>query len=193
MLTYDYFCFSSDCLDNLVCFQRDALEPVPGCIGAGLAAYDYCIMVENATTLNADADDSMVSPMEEENAMPLGLCEGDCDVDADCLDELVCFQREADEEIPGCADGITGTDYCVKPTEESGDTVFVTAAPTEATSMNVTGVSLFPLVSIAGDADSPMGLCQGVRSAFEIRKVIGYSLLATAHICFLIVSAGLRH
>ena len=29
------FVTDSDCLDELICFQRDYLEPVPGCMGEG--------------------------------------------------------------------------------------------------------------------------------------------------------------
>ena len=31
-----------------------------------------------------------------------GLCEGDCDSDDDCEEDLICYQRDADEDIPGC-------------------------------------------------------------------------------------------
>jgi hypothetical protein len=33
-----------DCVDELICFQRDNVEPVPGCIGIGVPSYDYCIV-----------------------------------------------------------------------------------------------------------------------------------------------------
>jgi hypothetical protein len=37
----------------------------------------------------------------------------DCDVDSDCLGGLTCWQRDGDEEVPGCiGDGQTGFDYC---------------------------------------------------------------------------------
>lgn len=31
-----------DCAEGLSCFQRDDVEPVPGCAGAGVAGWDYC-------------------------------------------------------------------------------------------------------------------------------------------------------
>jgi len=31
-----------------------------------------------------------------------GHCQGDCDFDSDCLGDLVCFKRSADEAVPGC-------------------------------------------------------------------------------------------
>jgi hypothetical protein len=33
----------SDCAPGLKCFQRSALEPVPGCRGTGINNYDYCV------------------------------------------------------------------------------------------------------------------------------------------------------
>lgn len=51
-------------------------------------------------------------------AFPLGLCQGDCDSDAECKDGLVCMQRKADEKIPGCkGNAAKGLDYCVGPPE----------------------------------------------------------------------------
>ena len=50
------------------------------------------------------------------SSFPLGLCEGDCDADADCAGNLECFQRNGDEEVPGCVgSGQTGWDYCYEP------------------------------------------------------------------------------
>ena len=46
---------------------------------------------------------------------PLGMCEGDCDHDPECPN-LLCFQRNADEGIPGCTgSGTSGYDYCYDP------------------------------------------------------------------------------
>ena len=55
---------------------------------------------------------------------PLGLCQGECDTDADCQEGLMCFQRDPDQSVPGCQDGGQGFDsrgdYCVAmPTEET--------------------------------------------------------------------------
>ena len=41
---------------------------------------------------------------------------GDCDRDSHCAEGLVCFQRNGDEEVPGCllgAGAVSGKDYCV--------------------------------------------------------------------------------
>ena len=50
---------------------------------------------------------------------PLAMCEGDCDYDSDCKGDLICFQRDGDESVPGCDDSqyaTTGYAYCVSPT-----------------------------------------------------------------------------
>jgi hypothetical protein len=58
--------------------------------------------------------------------LPLGLCEGDCDSDAQCQSGLVCLQRGPYDPIPGCT-GVDAskTDYCILPQpigeEESND------------------------------------------------------------------------
>jgi hypothetical protein len=39
----------------------------------------------------------------DDTTMPLGQCEGDCDADYDCLDDLICFQRDSFESVPGCS------------------------------------------------------------------------------------------
>lgn len=60
-------------------------------------------------TLAITGDDNV--PPE---AFPMNLCEGDCDEDADCTGNLVCFQRDDGDNVPGCT-GIAdadGTDYC---------------------------------------------------------------------------------
>jgi len=61
---------------------------------------------------------------------PLGECEGDCDKNRDCAGDLICFQRETTEKVPGCLGGETdsrGTDYCIR-----SDATIVTARPTTA-------------------------------------------------------------
>jgi len=55
-----------------------------------------------------------VNPQNQQNMLPLGQCEGDCDDDAHCAEGLYCSQRIGTDAVPGC----TGTpnndwDYCV--------------------------------------------------------------------------------
>ena len=41
------------------------------------------------------------------------ICEGDCDTDAECNAGLVCFDRSANEAVPGCGGGgVSEWDYC---------------------------------------------------------------------------------
>ena len=50
---------------------------------------------------------------------PLAMCEGDCDFNSDCKGDLICFQRDGVESVPGCDDSqyaTDGYDYCVSPT-----------------------------------------------------------------------------
>jgi len=102
---------ADDCLDDLVCYQRDNDEMVPGCIGIGLVSYDYCIVdPENTNRPQSTVDYGsnpevsissavyLITITTETNggttsaaslSRPLGLCQGDCSADADCLDDLV--------------------------------------------------------------------------------------------------------
>jgi hypothetical protein len=42
-------------------------------------------------------------------AYPLGICEGDCDNDSECGDDLVYFKRDRFDPIPGYfGDGVFG-------------------------------------------------------------------------------------
>ena len=53
---------------------------------------------------------------------PLGLCEGDCDIDSDCEGDLECFKSQDVNAVPGCS-GTRPTrprddnkvDYCYNP------------------------------------------------------------------------------
>ena len=48
---------------------------------------------------------------------PLKECQGDCDSNDECIDDLVCLQRDAGEVVPGClgSDETSKTDYCIHP------------------------------------------------------------------------------
>jgi len=102
----------TDCLNGLVCFQRD-FEPrtVPGCTGdafqIGNGDDDFCIQA-SANTLNYRGDNGQPA-----NAFPLGNCQGDCDDDSECAGNLKCFERAEFEDVPGCVGfGVSGFDYC---------------------------------------------------------------------------------
>eukprot|EP00980_Cylindrotheca_fusiformis_P005890 scaffold1239_cov130-Cylindrotheca_fusiformis.AAC.3 len=97
-----------DCQDGLQCFHRiTGGMVVPGCSGGqqDLSATDYCIAI------------MAVDPaLEESSESPLGICQGDCDSNADCKAGLICFQRNGGEEVPGCfggSDDFSRNDYCI--------------------------------------------------------------------------------
>ena len=50
------------------------------------------------------------------DAFPMNICEGDCDEDADCSGNLVCYQRDDIDTalVPGCSGtpDVDGSDYC---------------------------------------------------------------------------------
>lgn len=55
--------------------------------------------------------------LPEPHVEPLGLCEGDCDVDQDCKEGLICSEEEV--ELPGCyGTFIPGKEYCYNPTPQ---------------------------------------------------------------------------
>jgi hypothetical protein len=104
----------------LVCFQRERNEAVPGCVGQDSSNTDFCILdpAGDATATSAPtlAPFETLGPSDSSTALPLppltlvgngaalttllNECEGDCDSDGDCADNLVCFQRDQNEEVP---------------------------------------------------------------------------------------------
>ncbi|KAL7450676.1 hypothetical protein ACHAWC_002556, partial [Mediolabrus comicus] len=98
----------SHCEGSLVCFQRSGTEAVPGCTGTGASGTDYCAERPTQNTVWLKGDNGRPAAN-----FPLGLCEGDCDSDADCQPGLICQQRSGTEAIPGCiGNPIPGEDYC---------------------------------------------------------------------------------
>ena len=101
----------SDCGEGpLLCFQRSGTEPVPGCSGPGQSGTDYCYNAgATVTTLRYMGNDGIPAAQ-----FPLGKCHGDCDSDNDCGGDLLCFQRDGTEAVPGCegdGEAATGRDY----------------------------------------------------------------------------------
>ena len=156
-------CFSNeDCFGNLVCFIRAGFSNIPSCAGSGIYGVSYCYspsftqepMLEHVDECSADT--------------PCTECQGDCNNDEDCADNLVCFARLDDGNVPGCTGtGETGTDYCI---QASTLTVAPTTSPTRApvtlppTQAPVTLPPTEPILSFGGDcsSDDPCGLCQGM-------------------------------
>jgi len=127
----------SDCADGLVCYERRDMEEVPGCTGNGSPpdqnGFGYCV-VRLYDFLWIVGDE-----LEPPEAFPLGICEGDCDGDEECEEGLKCFDRGANEPVPGCdGDGYRKKDYCYCETDcgtkapSKSPTPSPTQAPTTA-------------------------------------------------------------
>ena len=92
-----------ECEGDLICFHRGDAD-VPNCLGTP-GASDYCIkpvaglLIERGNNGNPSAN------------FPLGECEGDCDNDGDCAGDLVCFQRNGLESVPGCAGTVSSLGF----------------------------------------------------------------------------------
>ena len=94
------------------CMLGDVVvSPVNNAGGACLP----CKMPPDSTAkkIIADYGGDGISNMKE--------CEGDCDIDSDCIDALKCFQREVDSDVvPGCTttgyvSSTSAHDYCYDP------------------------------------------------------------------------------
>jgi len=113
--------YDSDCAGDLRCAQRskfNGVENVPGCAWA-----------DGSDLIRNENDDYCFQPTQENgvinyvgecgagNGYLCGLCEGDCDTDADCEDGLSCMSRDNIEPVVGCSgDGgqrdVWGKDVC---------------------------------------------------------------------------------
>lgn len=102
--------------EGLTCFKVDSNGPseVPGCSGSPQDEEDYCAIVPD-NYLNFITD--------EPESGSLNRCEGNCDSDDDCVEGLVCSQRnsrshEDEEPVPGCCGkGRSGSEYCYDPAD----------------------------------------------------------------------------
>ena len=179
----------SDCIDpNMICYQRDGLEPVPGCNGLGTASYDYCIVDPNysglrpqttvdlsspsAIVISSGLDLQVVSVNSVSSSRRLGLCQGDCNSDSDCIDDLICFQREASEAVPGCnGNGRRSYDYCIINPILGGERPLTTTTTVSTGSSSSAVGSAYYLMIITFNSDTvvqnggslsqPLGACQG--------------------------------
>lgn len=131
--------FTSDCAPGLICYRRDALDPVPGCLGGENddTNTDYCVFDPFGTGYVVPTEEPTGAPTitnrptlvplvpipltdfggtPPADKFPLEFCQGDCDKDEDCAEGLICFQRTSNETVPGCIGGETDikkTDYCI--------------------------------------------------------------------------------
>ena len=100
----------ADCVGSLSCFSRNTFEAVPGCssFGDGFFGLNYCYEKKTPGTGLKDVSRNGCG------SQGCGVCEGDCDDDSDCAENLMCSFRDRDEPILGCGSGgTTGWDYCV--------------------------------------------------------------------------------
>ena len=77
----------------------------------------------------------------------LGLCEGDCDTDADCAGNLVCYQRNRMQSVPGCVGGDAEdslTDFCAPPDVLSGSDDLPSFVPSSSVPSSSFVVELLP-------------------------------------------------
>lgn len=100
----------SDCLGypDLVCYQRDEMEVVPGCTAGSGSLYDTKIDFCIKPTL----------PILQSSSVggELGRCEGYCNRNSDCQDGLKCYRRNGRNRVPGCqGTGQSGMNYCYDP------------------------------------------------------------------------------
>jgi hypothetical protein len=131
-----------------------------------------------------------------EPAFKLGECEGDCDVDSDCLPGLVCFDRNAAfTPVPGCTGGEDDnslTDYCAYPElppqpspgadldlDEDfdlagrNDTTTSTKAPTAVTAGPTVGPTRNPTAQLTPTTTNPIPLNPVGWSAPQDKKPLG--------------------
>lgn len=106
----------NSCLGQESCYDAD------GTIGSNSCITDYsCQDHSGDIPSNCPSVEAMNAglciPLTTVGMNPtdaLGQCEGDCDKNDDCNDDLVCYFRNGDTPIPGCGgDGISNYDYCV--------------------------------------------------------------------------------
>ena len=112
-----------DCKDNLICHHRDHGEPTPdGCNGTTNSRNDYCVEKPNLRPTKPPTPHPPTSQLVNGGSdfctpsNPCGKCEGDCDKDDDCKDNLICHHRDKGDPTPDGCNGTTnsGNDYCVE-------------------------------------------------------------------------------
>jgi len=120
---------NNDCSGSGRCHMRDtSAQTVPGCTPGGTAdkpTHDYC------------TDIFLDSGGEHGYRRRFKACQGDCDSDVDCKDDLKCFYRASSQElVPGCGYSGSGDiptyDYCVlgSPLKNGGNGGYRRRMPT---------------------------------------------------------------
>lgn len=123
----------NECDGDLRCFRRFDMEKVMGCDAGGdgdVSNVDFCFdpaqVPDNESPPPATTHILQflgITGCETDAALKCSICQGDCDVDADCEGTLRCFHRNTMTDgthvgIPGCESGsppdgdISWADYC---------------------------------------------------------------------------------
>ncbi|CAB9508319.1 expressed unknown protein [Seminavis robusta] len=117
---------NNDCENWLVCYFREAGDAIPKCCSNGnfvrsTSDENYCVTAGCAAwTLDPTNPDPIANLQDDdylnENWPEIEECEGDCDYNYQCKGDLVCYQRDKDDNTPNCCSGLSkkdSTDYCV--------------------------------------------------------------------------------
>jgi hypothetical protein len=175
----------ADCANGLYCFSKPdgvAME-VPGCIGVDSSDTDFCTFKNLNLGVNPIAKPDGINLFTWKQNPPnqkLGPCEGDCDVDEDCLPGLYCFPKALGQKIdvPGCKGVDTSnTDFCVwKPTPQptplptikptKPPTPMPTPSPPTKRPSSTSPPMKYPILFVFPEnpplaKDRPLQLCQG--------------------------------
>mmetsp|Transcript_28245 Transcript_28245/g.60416 ORF Transcript_28245/g.60416 Transcript_28245/m.60416 type:complete len:1030 (+) Transcript_28245:37-3126(+) len=123
---------NSECAGDLECFKLRNAGPVPNCEGIGQKKKGYCYDPNKSNSglmgSRASWGTGPTGPISSEElilkgnkgkpveAYPLGVCEGNCKNNGDCVPGLVCLKRTNFEPVAGCiGEGEKGKNYCHNP------------------------------------------------------------------------------
>jgi hypothetical protein len=112
-----------DCKTGMTCFQRNGMQPIPGCASGGKMdrrGYDFCYFTSTGNNMGLTTHEVVNKGVSGcSNTKRCGLCQGDCDSDLECAPSLKCFQRNGLQPVPGCnmvkQGNRRGFDFCFFP------------------------------------------------------------------------------
>ena len=130
------------CATGLKCFHRSRPGTVTGCMGRSVSSYDYCyrpVPTAYPTAFPTAYPTNPPSVAAHKDAKSLtthgynahnlanvkkhgfGMCQGDCDSDAQCRGSMVCYQsHKSGNTITGCEGRTLAIhDYCYQPLKRS--------------------------------------------------------------------------
>jgi len=89
------------------------------------------------------------------SSRPCDMCQGTCDSDSDCKDNLKCFKRSGTEGVPGCFGVVRdGSDYCFKPSHSISSSAANTMDPYSLKLLSPECSKKHPCDICEGDCDS---------------------------------------